>query len=102
IVKVFTMPRVLILGSSNIDLVIRGERLPRPGETVLGTDYLQALGGKGANQAVAAARAGAEVTFLAAVGDDAFGREAIHQYRKEGINADQVKIVPDRSTGVAL
>lgn len=96
------MPGVLVLGSSNTDLVIRGERLPKPGETVMGSDYFQAFGGKGANQAVAAARAGADVTFIAAVGDDDFGRAALDQYRAERINIDHVKIVPGRPSGVAL
>jgi len=96
------MPRILVLGSSNIDLVLRGDRLPRPGETVLGTEYFQAFGGKGANQAVAAARAGAEVTFLAAVGDDAFGKQAMDRYRNEDIKIDFIKTIPNTSTGVAL
>lgn len=96
------MPSVLVLGSSNTDLVIRAARLPAPGETIIGSDYFQAFGGKGANQAVAAARAGADVTFIAAVGDDDFGKAALDQYRREGINVDHVKVVAGQASGVAL
>jgi ribokinase len=95
--------RVVVLGSVNVDLVIRGPRLPRPGETVLGGEFYQAAGGKGANQAVAAARAAREpVTFLACVGDDDYGRQARANFRKENLNADFVKITADKPTGVAL
>ena len=74
--------RILVLGSINMDLVVRVPRMPRPGETVLGGTFLTNLGGKGANQAVAAARAAqAPVTFVAAVGDDAYGREALRNAR---------------------
>jgi len=65
--------RIVVMGSVNTDLVIRGPRIPSPGETVTGGSFLQTQGGKGANQAVAAARAGADVTFLARVGDDELG-----------------------------
>ena len=85
---------LLILGSTNTDLVIRGPRLPRPGETVLGGSFYQAAGGKGANQAVAAARAGGRVTFVSAVGDDPFGRAALEGFAREGIDARCVKVVP--------
>lgn len=96
------MPRVLVLGSSNMDLVLKSERLPAPGETVLGEDYFRAFGGKGANQAVAAARAGADVAFIAAVGGDAFGGESLEQYRREAIDTSAVRVIKDRPSGVAL
>jgi len=74
------MARILVLGSSNTDLTIHLPRLPGHGQTVLGGSLLTGPGGKGANQAVAAARAGAEVTFITAVGDDTFGQQALEGY----------------------
>ena len=68
--------RVIVVGAVNVDLVVRGERLPRPGETVAGGTFERHHGGKGGNQAVAAARLGQAVPFIGAVGDDAFGAEA--------------------------
>jgi ribokinase len=67
------MNNILVIGSSNTDMIIKVARIPRPGETVLGGEFSMAPGGKGANQAVAAARAGGRVTFIARVGDDLFG-----------------------------
>jgi len=95
-------PRIVVVGSSNTDMVVKGERLPRPGETVTGGKFLIAAGGKGANQAVAAARLGAEVAFVAKVGSDMFGEEAIAGYRKEGIDTEFVFRDPENPTGVAL
>ncbi|HQU44166.1 MAG TPA: PfkB family carbohydrate kinase, partial [Pirellulales bacterium] len=84
-------PRIIVVGSVNTDLVIRVPRLPRPGETVLGGEFFQAAGGKGANQAVAAARvARAPVSFVAAVGDDAFGRQSIEHLRRENLDLSAV------------
>lgn len=98
-----TTSRVVVLGSVNVDLVIRGPRLPRPGETVLGGEFYQAAGGKGANQAVAAARAAREaVTFLACVGDDDYGRQMLANFRRESLVVDHIKTAPDKPTGVAL
>jgi ribokinase len=94
--------RVVVVGSSNTDLLVRVRELPRPGETVLGSDLLRAQGGKGANQAVAAARAGATVAFIGCVGADAFGDEAVVALRAEGINIVHVRRVADTPTGVAL
>ena len=94
---------VLILGSVNTDLVIRSPRLPRPGETVLGGEFYQAAGGKGANQAVAAARVGsAVVTFVAAVGGDGFGREALAGFERDKLDCRFVKVVAGQPSGVAL
>lgn len=95
------MRRVLVLGSSNTDLILHAERLPKAGETVLGGAFLQAPGGKGANQAVAAARAGAQVTFLGAVGCDDFGAQANANLAAEGIDVAYLKKVAGPS-GVAL
>jgi ribokinase len=95
-------PRIVVVGSSNTDMVVKGPRLPSPGETVIGGKFVLAAGGKGANQAVAAARLGAEVTFVAKVGADSLGDEAIAGYRKEGILTDWILRDPQNPTGVAL
>jgi ribokinase len=95
-------PRVLVVGSSNTDLVVFCERLPKPGETVLGGVFKMFGGGKGANQAVAAARAGADVIFVGAYGADNFGQAARERLIKEGINVDYFKSVADAPSGVAL
>ena len=94
---------ILVLGSVNMDLVVRGPRLPAPGETVLDGQFYQAHGGKGANQAVAAARAATmPVLLMAAVGDDPFGRQSLNQFHREGLDCRFVKTVPGEATGVAL
>lgn len=95
---------IVVLGSINTDLVIRGPRLPAPGETVLGGEFYRAGGGKGANQAVAAARAAADqtVTLIGAVGDDDFGREAQAQFARDNLDCRYLKTVPNQPSGVAL
>jgi len=95
-------PRIVVVGSANTDLVVRGERIPRPGETVLGGALVRAAGGKGANQAVAAARLGAAVSLVARVGDDDFGRDALAGYAREGIDISHCRVDPDAPSGVAL
>lgn len=111
-------PQIIVLGSVNADLVLRSSKLPAPGETVVGGEFYQAGGGKGANQAVAAARtSGATVGdepsvasrrqanpvgFIAAVGNDEFGKTAIRQFRKEGISTQHVRMIDGEATGVAL
>ena len=94
--------RIVVIGSVNVDLVVRVASLPRPGETVLGGRFASVHGGKGANQAVAAARAGGRVTFVARVGDDSMGRAAIDAFAAEGIDTDFISVTPDCPTGVAL
>mgnify|MGYP000436353413 CR=1 FL=1 len=96
------MPKIIVVGSSNTDMVVKTARFPEPGETIIGGDFFMFLGGKGANQAVAAARAGGEVSFICAVGDDVFGKNALEDYRDEGINVDVAKVVKDAASGVAL
>jgi len=96
------MPKIVVVGSSNTDMVVKTARFPEPGETILGGDFFMFPGGKGANQAVASARAGGEVTFVCCLGDDLFGQNARKGYAKEGINVDSIKIVEDAASGVAL
>jgi ribokinase len=96
------MKNVLVVGSSNTDMIIRVPRIPRPGETILGGEFSMAAGGKGANQAVAAARAGGRVTFLARVGDDYFGAEALKNFEADGINARFVVRDGRAASGIAL
>jgi ribokinase len=93
-------PRITVVGSVNLDLVARCERLPRPGETVTGASFSRVPGGKGANQALAAARLGAEVRLVAAVGDDTFSDEALASLVEAGVELDLKRA--DAPTGVAL
>jgi ribokinase len=93
--------RLTVVGSINLDLVARAERLPRPGETITGATFSEIPGGKGANQAVAAARLGAAVAFIACVGDDEFAALALAELRNSGVKLDGLKTVK-APTGVAL
>jgi len=93
---------VIVVGSINADLVVRAERLPGPGETVAGGEFSRHGGGKGANQAVAAARMGARVTLVGAVGDDDLGAEALEALAAEGIDVSAVSRLAGVPTGVAL
>lgn len=95
-------PHVVVVGSANTDLVCKVERLPAPGETVLGGRFFQAAGGKGANQAVAAARLGAHVTFVARLGNDDYAEAAVAGYQDEGIDTRYIVRDPQRASGVAL
>lgn len=98
-----TVPRIIVVGSINTDLVIRGARLPRPGETVLGGQFFQAAGGKGANQAVAAARLTSDrVALVGAVGDDALGREALAGLQAERLDLSRIRSIEGQPSGVAL
>ena len=93
---------VVIVGSVNVDLVVATERLPGRGETVLGRRLERYGGGKGANAAVAAARLGAEARLVAAVGDDALGRDALAELGREGVDVGEVSTVSGEVTGAAL
>jgi ribokinase len=93
---------ILVVGSSNTDMTVRLPRLPAPGQTVLGSSFATTPGGKGANQAVAARRAGGEVTFITAVGDDDLGKKALDLYRRQGIDISHARICGGVSSGVAL
>src|SRR5471030_608087 len=83
-------------------MVIRSEKLPAPGETILGGEFLMTAGGKGANQAVAAAKLGGKVTFACKVGDDIFGRQAVQGFKDVGINTDFITADPINPSVVAL
>jgi ribokinase len=95
-------PRIVVVGSLNMDLVVRAPRLPRPGETVAGRSFAQVPGGKGANQAVAAALLGADVSLIGRVGDDAFGRTLIDSLAGRGVDAGCVETTPSATSGLAL
>ena len=93
--------KILVIGSSNTDMTIKGERLPVPGETVTGGVFYMGPGGKGANQAVAAARLGGDVAFICKVGRDIFGDSALEGYKKEGIDITHA-MRSDKASGTAL
>lgn len=92
----------MVVGSSNTDLVVKSTALPRPGETVLGGKFQKVAGGKGANQAVVAARLGAEVTFVAKLGKDRFGKDALAGLEAQGLNTNYVSFDDQAASGVAL
>ena len=94
--------RVVVIGSSNTDMVVKAARIPQPGETVLGGEFVMVSGGKGANQAVAAARLGAEVTLVARLGDDLFAEASLRSFREAGIRTEAVVRDPEAASGVAL
>lgn len=97
-----TKPRILVVGSSNTDMIIKLGRIPRPGETLLGGQFVTAAGGKGANQAVAAARSGGDVTFVARVGRDMFGDQAVAGFKADKINTRHIQRDTKTPSGVAL
>jgi ribokinase len=93
---------IIIIGSSNTDMVVKSAKLPLPGETILGGQFYMFPGGKGANQAVAAARLGGEVLFIARTGNDVFGKQAIEQFAREGIDTSCIHTDAQHPSGVAL
>ena len=101
-VTLLLVPSVVVMGSINMDLVIRVPRLPRPGDTVLGDRLLTIPGGKGANQAVAAARLGAPVRMVGRVGSDAFGAQLVDGLRADGVDVSGVTVDATEPTGAAL
>ncbi|MFL0162499.1 ribokinase [Aquirufa salirivi] len=96
------MAKIIVIGSSNTDMVIQSDRLPAPGETVLGGTFFMNPGGKGANQAVAAARLGGETYFIAKVGKDVFGESALQQFALEGIHGQYICQDDKQPSGIAL
>jgi len=95
-------PKIVVVGSSNMDLVVKSPRIPAKGETILGGDFIMSPGGKGANQAVAAAKLGAEVYFVAKLGDDIFGRQSLSNFKTEGVRTEYVIQTKEAPSGVAL
>jgi ribokinase len=94
--------KILVVGSMNMDLIFRVQRIPESGETIAGLDFFTAPGGKGANQAVAAARAGGDVHMIGCVGDDPFGDQLVQSLHSAGVNSKRVRRVTETSTGTAL
>lgn len=96
------MSRIIVVGSSNTDMVIKTSRIPQPGETILGGDFFMSAGGKGANQAVAAARLGGDVIFFTKVGNDIFGEQSIANFSNAGIDTSYVMMDRAAPSGIAL
>ena len=96
------MKRIIVIGSSNTDMVIKTEKLPAPGETILGGKFLMNPGGKGANQAVAASRLGGKITFITKRGNDLFGNQAVGLLMREGVDTQYIVKDPELPSGVAL
>ena len=96
------MPDILVIGSMNADLVVRAPRFPQPGETISGEDLQIIPGGKGANQAVAAARQGAAVAMVGRVGNDSFGPGLINNLKQNDVDTSHVKVDPESATGTAI
>ena len=94
--------KLVVLGSINADHILNVQHFPQPGETVRGSHYQVAFGGKGANQAVAAGRSGADITFIACVGDDDIGANVKKQLQSDNINIECIDAIKDETTGVAL
>ena len=93
---------IYVIGSSNTDMVIKSGLIPKPGETVIGGKFYTFQGGKGANQAVAAAKLGGRVTFVCRVGHDSLGKNSIREYEAQGINTEFIGVEKKEHTGVAL
>ena len=96
------MKKILVVGSSNTDLIIKVSEIPRPGETLLGGEFHTFPGGKGANQAVAASRGGGDVVFIASVGNDNYGAESVKGYKQDKINTEDIKICKNIPSGIAM
>ncbi|MFT3704179.1 MAG: ribokinase [Agriterribacter sp.] len=94
--------KIIVIGSSNMDMVVKADRIPSPGETILSGDFFMNPGGKGANQAVAAARLGGNVTFVSKLGDDMFGNQFAELFKAEGIDTAHLLYDPQLPSGVAL
>ncbi len=94
--------KITVIGSSNTDMVVKTLKIPKPGETIIGGEFFSAAGGKGANQAVAAARAGGSVNFITCVGNDMFGEKALKNFLDEEINIDNIVKNDSAPSGVAL
>ena len=96
------MKKIIVIGSSNVDMVLRTSHLPAPGETILGGEFFMNQGGKGANQAVAIKRLGGNLIFMAKLGNDVLGRQSVGYFKKEGIDTRYIALDEDSASGVAL
>ncbi len=96
------MGKILVIGSYNVGLTVVGPKIPKPGETIMGTHFDMGPGGKGSNQAIAIARLGGDVAFLAKVGGDIFGKSAISLFQKEGIDTKYISIDDTIHTGAGI
>ena len=96
------MSKIIVIGSSNTDIIARVNRFPTAGETIKGISYLQVMGGKGANQALAAHRLGGNVKFITSLGNDLNGINSLEYYKKENLDASLSLITNDVSSGVAM
>ena len=96
------MKKIIVIGSSNVDMVVRTSHLPAPGETILGGEFFMIQGGKGANQAVAIKRLGGNLIFMAKLGNDVLGRQSVGYFKKEGIDTRYIALDEDSASGVAL
>jgi ribokinase len=96
------MGKIVVIGSSNVDMIMKMDRLPQLGETVTDAEYTQVFGGKGANQAVGAARAGGDVTFITCVGNDPLAETMVQNFKKDGIDTKNIFIEKDVPSGAAL
>ncbi|WP_084170483.1 ribokinase [Clostridium algidicarnis] len=97
-----SMRKVIVVGSLNMDLTIKVDNIPSKGETIQGHDFLLNAGGKGGNQAVAAVKSNAEVSFIGSVGDDPFGAEVLSALKNNGINTDGIEVHKKQPTGIAM
>lgn len=95
------MKKILVIGSSNVDTTLHVKNFPKPGETISALDVTTAGGGKGANQAIAAAKSGAQTTFISRVGEDSFGEFMMKQLKSYGVSLDYVQTTPEEATGHA-
>lgn len=98
----YSKKKILVVGSANTDMVISADHFPKPGETLIGHDFMTNHGGKGANQSVAAARLGGDTAFICKLGDDTFGHETMESLKEEGIDMSHSSISNEASSGVAL
>lgn len=96
------MGKILVIGSSNLDLIAKMERFPKDGETIKGQTFLQAMGGKGANQAVAANKTGSNVKFVTSLGNDIYGKSILKTFNDQGINMSSSLLVDNVPTGTAM
>lgn len=95
------MTKIVVIGSASMDLTVTAERRPNPGETIIGDSFQVSPGGKGANQAVAAAKLGADVTMLGCVGDDLYGKQIVENLKQNGVTTEFIQTIPNCSSGIA-